>query len=323
LHIENVSALDPIFEVTPRRLKDALRRYPQVARRLTVSVGRDGDILDRVIGKTDVLFGWDFDRRDLPRRAPRLRWVAAHAAGVGHLMPLDWLPTGAVLTNSSGVHGERASEYLLMALLMLNNRVPEMAANQRRRRWEQTFNTAIAGKTLLIIGVGSIGGGAAKWAKRLGLRVLGVRRTGRGHPHVDRMYRPRDLPRLLPKADFILVAAPHTKATHRMLGAREIALIKKGAGLIAYSRAGLIDYDALRRRLAKREISAILDVFDREPLPASSPLWRTPNLIVTPHCSSDDAQAYTPRTLDLLMRNMERFMAGRPLLNRVSAKLGY
>lgn len=323
LHIENTGRLDPVFQVTPRRLKDALRRYPQVAKRLSVSLGQDGDIFDKVIGKTDVLFGWNFDRRDLQRRAPRLKWAAAHAAGVGHLMPLDWLPKGAVLTNSSGVHGDRATEYLLMTLLMLNNRVPEMTASQRQRRWRQVFNSGIAGKTLLIIGVGSIGGGVAKWAKRLGLTVLGIRRTGRGHRHVDHMYRPKDLRRLLPKADFIMMTTPHTKDTHRMLGAREIALIKKGAGLINYSRAKLVDYEALRKRLIWREISAVLDVFSPEPLPASSPLWHTPNLLITPHCSSDDTEAYTPRTLDLLMRNMARFMAGKPLMNRVSAKHGY
>ncbi|MGH6932024.1 MAG: NAD(P)-dependent oxidoreductase [Dongiaceae bacterium] len=323
LHIENTGRLDPVFQVTAKRLEDALKNYPQVARRLTVSLGQDGDIFDRVIGKTDVLFGWNFDRRDLKNRAPRLKWAAAHAAGVGHLMPLDWLPKGAVLTNSSGVHGDRATEYLLMALLMLNNRLPEMATSQRLRRWKQEFNSGIAGKTLLIIGVGSIGGGAAKWAKRLGLTVLGIRRTGRRQRYVDRMYRPRDLRRLLPRADFIMMTTPYTKDTHHMLGAREIALIKRGAGLINYSRAKLVDYEALRKRLVKREISAVLDVFSPEPLPSSSPLWHAPNLVITPHCSSDDTEAYTPRTLDLLMRNMARFMAGKKLMNRVSAKYGY
>jgi phosphoglycerate dehydrogenase-like enzyme len=288
-----------------------------------VSIGQDGDIYDEVIGKTDVLFGWSFDRRDLRTRAPRLKWAAAHAAGVGHLMPLDWLPEGAVLTNSSGVHGDRATEYLLMALLMLNNRVPEMVTSQRRRRWKQEFNSGISGKTLLIIGVGSIGGGVAKWAKRLGLTVLGIRRTGQRHRHVDRMYRPGDLRRLLPKADFIMMTTPHTKHTHRMLGAKEIALIKPGAGLINYSRAGLVDYDALRKRLMKGEINAVLDVFNPEPLPRSSPLWHTPNLVITPHCSSDDTEAYTPRTLDLLMRNMARFLAGKKLMNVVDPELGY
>ena len=90
-----------------------------------------------------------------------------------------------------------------------------------------------------------------------------------------------------------------------------------------YSRAGLVDYDALHARLEAGEMSAVLDVFDREPLPASSPRWHTPNLIITPRCSSDDRDQYTPRTLDLVFRNMKRFIEERPLMNRVSRKHQY
>jgi len=99
--------------------------------------------------------------------------------------------------------------------------------------------------------------------------------------------------------------------------------MKKGAGLINYSRANLVEYTALRRKLVEGALTAILDVFDPEPLPADSPLWDTPNLIVTPHCSSDDAERYTPDTLDLVFRNMARFIAGKPLQNRVRPELGY
>jgi phosphoglycerate dehydrogenase-like enzyme len=210
-----------------------------------------------------------------------------------------------------------------MALLMLNNEIPRNASNQRAARWEQLFTDKIGGKTLIIIGVGHIGGGAAKWAKRFGLKVIGVRRTGKNHPYVDKMYRPESLRKILPSADFVLVTAPHTKDTHHLMGAKEIALMKRGAGLINFSRANLVDYDALRLRLEADELSAILDVFDPEPLPASSPLWRTRNLIITPHTSSDDKSHYTPRTLNLVFQNMERFIQGKPLRNRVSAKFQY
>jgi phosphoglycerate dehydrogenase-like enzyme len=239
------------------------------------------------------------------------------------MMPLDWLPRGAVLTNSRGVHAQRATEYAFMAILLLNNRIPEMIANQQRARWQQVFNTGIEGKTLLIIGVGHIGKGVAAWAKRAGMQVLGIRRTGGPRRNVDEMHEPEDLHALLPRADFVLVSAPHTDASHHMLGARELAMLKAGAGLVNYSRANLIDYEALRGKLEAGEMSAVLDVFDPEPLPASSPLWRTPNLIITPHCSSDDRDEYTPRTLDLVFRNMQRFIEGRPLQNRVSRKHQY
>jgi phosphoglycerate dehydrogenase-like enzyme len=323
LHIENNKSLGPTFEVSKKRLKAALDRHPEVAKKIEVTVGLDGNIYKRAIKTADVLFGWNFDRHDLARQAPRLKWVHAHGAGINHLLPLDWLPEGAVLTNSRGVHGDRASEYAIMSLLALNNRLPEMFANQRKARWQQLYNTRIAGKTLLIVGVGSVGGSTAALAKQFGMHVMGIRRTGALHPSVDEMHRPRSLDRLLPKADFVLVTAPHTKDTHHMIGVRQLSLMKKGAGLVNYSRANLVDYAALRRRLIKRELSAVLDVFDPEPLPSSSPLWSTPNLILTPHSSSDDAERYTPATLDLLFRNMARFMIGQPLFNQVDPMLGY
>jgi glyoxylate/hydroxypyruvate reductase len=323
LHVENLRELGPVFEASPERVAAALRDHPAVAARLNVTIGYDGDIFERELRDTDVLFAWDFDRSNLAERAPRLKWVHAHGAGVNHLMPLTWLPKSAVLTNSRGVHAERASEYAIMAVLMLNNRLPEMMTNQRQSRWEQLFNSAVTGKTLLIVGVGHVGGSVAAWAKRFGMRVVGIRRTGRGHRSVDAMHRPEDLRQLLPEADFVLVAAPHTDATHHLIGAAEIALLKRGAGLVNYSRANLVDYEALRARLERGEISAVLDVFSPEPLPSSSPLWRTPNLVITPHSSSDDTERYTPRTLDLVMRNMERFLAGKALMNRVSPKLQY
>jgi glyoxylate/hydroxypyruvate reductase len=210
-----------------------------------------------------------------------------------------------------------------MAILMLNNRIPEMIANQQQARWREVFNTGVEDKSLLIVGVGHIGRGVAAWAKRAGMRVLGIRRTGKPRRHVDEMHRPGDLHALLPRADFVLVSAPHTDASHHMIGARELALLKPGAGLVNYSRANLVDYDALRVKLAAGEMSAVLDVFDPEPLPESSPLWHTPNVIITPHCSSDDRNEYTPRTLDLVLRNVQRFMEGRPLVNRVSRKHQY
>jgi glyoxylate/hydroxypyruvate reductase A len=323
LHVENSVDVNEVFDISPGRVREALARHPEIADWVRVSIGYGGDILERELATADAVFCWDFDRRDLRRRAPRLHWVHAHGAGVSHMMPLDWLPRGAVLTNSRGVHAQRATEYAFMAILMLNNRIPEMIANQQRARWHEVFNTGVEGKTLLIVGVGHIGSGVAAWAKRAGMRVLGIRRTGKPRRDVDEMRTPVERHAFLPRADFVLVSAPHTDASHHMIGAHELAMLKPGAGLVNYSRANLVDYDALRTKLEAGEMSAVLDVFDPEPLPVSSPLWSTPNLIITPHCSSDDRDAYTPRTLDLVFRNMKRFIEGRPLANRVSRKHQY
>ena len=171
--------------------------------------------------------------------------------------------------------------------------------------------------------MGSVGSGIAAWAKRFGMKVIGIRRTGKPRRHVDEMHKPAALRRLLPRADFVAVATPATVTSRQMLGAREIRLLRKGAGLLNYSRAALVDYEALRKRLERREISAVLDVFDPEPLPAGSRLWKTPNLIITPHCSSDDTERYTPKTLDLVFSQMQRFLAGKKLANAVDRRLEY
>lgn len=323
LHIENYGELGEVFEASRKRVREALKPYPELSPNLRITIGYDGDILESKLKTADALFCWDVAREALAERAPRLRWIHAHGAGVNHLMPLNWLPPGVVLTNSRGVHAQRALEYASMAILMLNNRVPEMVTHQRAQRWQQCFNSGLEGKTLLIIGVGHIGGDVARWAKQSGLKVLGIRRTGKPHRYVDKMHTPKQLGKLLPKVDFVLVSAPHTNETHHLLGREELNKLKPGAGVVNYSRANVIDYDALRERLNKGELSAVLDVFDPEPLPSSSPLWNTPNLIMTPHCSSDDTARYTTRTLDLVFRNMKRFIAGKSLLNRVDPKLQY
>jgi glyoxylate/hydroxypyruvate reductase A len=323
IHFDNDSSLGEVFEVTRARINASLRKFPGLAKRLKITLEDDGRRLDENLRTADVLFGWNFDRRNLAERAPRLRWIHAPGAGINHFLPFDWLPKNVEFTNNRGIHGARAHEYAIMAILMLNNRLPEMVTHQRAGRWQQCFNSGIEGKTLLVIGVGSVGSGLAAWAKRFGMKVIGVRRTGRPRPHVDEMRKPPALRKLLPRADFVAVTTPATASTKRMLGAKEIALLKNGAGLLNYSRAALVDYDALRKRLVRGEISAILDVFDPEPIPAGSPLWKTPNLIITPHCSSDDTERYTPKTLDLVFGQMRRFLAGKKLANVVDRRLEY
>lgn len=317
LHIANSSRLGAVFEVTQARLDEALARHPDVARKARITIGRDGEGFEEAMASADALFGWDFERAGLAELAPHLRWVHLQGAGVNHLLPFDWVPPGVTLTNCRGAHGKRASEYLIMAILALNNGLPAMVTNQRASRWQPVFNSAIGGKILLIFGVGHVGGDTAAAAKCFGMEVLGVRRTGTAHPDVDEMHRPESLHTLLPRADFILVTAPHTPSTDRVIGRREFELMKPGAGFVNYSRADLVDYVALREALEDGRISAVVDVFDEEPLPSSSPLWQTPNLIVTPHSSSNDPVHHARRSLDLLFDNLGRILEGRDLRNIV------
>ena len=323
LHIDNDRSLGEVFEISEERLAAAFARFPGLAERIDWTIGHDRERFEESVADADALVCWKIPLQGLAERAPRLRWIHVTGAGNEYFAPFDWLPARTTFTNNRGVHGARADEYAIMAVLMLNNRVPEMVANQRAGRWEQTFNTGIAGKTLLVVGVGNVGGGVAEWARRFGLRVIGVRRTAAPHPAVDEMHGPEAIPALIPRADFIIVTAPATARTRHLIGRAEIAAMRPGAGIVNYSRARLVDYEALAERLERREVSAILDVFEPEPLAADSPLWRTPSLIVTPHCSSDDADLYIPRTLDLVCANLRRFLAGEPLANRVDPALEY
>jgi phosphoglycerate dehydrogenase-like enzyme len=310
--------------MTPERYEAAAERHSDVANRVKSSIATDFEDFDALIREVDVLVGWRFPKEDLARRAPTLKWIHIWGAGVEHLLPLDWLPRGVALTNNSGVHAPKVGEYMLMAILMLNNHIPALVTSQHRAQWNEIFGTCVAGKTLGVIGVGQMGGAAAQRAKALGMRVLGVRRNARPHRYVDEMFGPDELDQVLPRADFVMVTIPLTAETENMIGRRELDLLEPHAGLINLGRAQVVDYEALVEKLHRGELSgAILDVFDPEPLPPDSPLWTTPNLIITPHVASDDWDAYMPRTLDLVFENIRRYFDGRPLKNKVRRHLQY
>ncbi len=323
LHIENSTPLGHIFEITESRLADAVARHQDIASTLKITVGKDGEGFEDNLGSTDILFAWNFNRENLATRAPNLKFIQIQGAGLNHLLPIDWVPDGITLTNSRGAHGRRASEYLLMGILAISNGLPAMMNNQSRCRWEQIHNSSIAGKTLLVFGVGHIGGDTAEAAKFFGLNVIGVRRSGESHPHVDEMFKPEDLHQILPSADFIIVTAPHTKSTEKLFGEKEFALMKDEAGFINYSRSSLADYEALCPHLESGRLSAVLDVFDQEPLPETSPLWSIPNLIITPHSASNDPVHHASRSLDILFENIKRYKAGKRLNNIVDPAQQY
>ena len=325
VHFENDPGLDSNFDVSQERIRQALKRNKEAARCIDLSFGHGEPGFEKRVADADVLFAWRFPHLQIGKIAPNLKWIHVHGAGVEHLRPFDrWLPEGLQLTNSRGVHGDRANEYFLMTLLMLNNFIPVMAYNARSCQWIQRFNTTIIGKTVLIVGVGNMGGGAAKYAKKVGLHIIGIRRTGKPHPHVDEMYTPDRLIKLLPRADFVFLATPLTSRTESLFGKREIAAMKPGAGLVNIGRAGVLDHDALSERLRSGHISgAVLDVTPQEPLLASSPLWKIPNLFITTHSSSDDAVHYTPKSLDLFLKNLVRYATRRKMQNLVDIELEY
>lgn len=322
VHVENDPSANPVFAVTPERFQAAAKRYPALARRLAMTYGdRPGaDALD--LREAEALITGHVPAHDLAARAPRLRWIQSTNAGVEDVLPV--LPPGVVLTNASGVHGPKGAEFALTALLMLNHAVPHFATRQRERRWDQRFTTTIEGKTVVVVGVGAFGAEVARLCRRFGLRVLGVRRDPRPLRGVEKMCSPDRLPELLPRADFLVVTLPLTARTRGLIGRRELDLLPRHAGVVNLGRGAVVDNAALAEKLGRGELAgAVLDVFDEEPLPPESPLWATPNLVITPHCAVDDGVRYVARCLEIFFDNVRRFLAGRPLRNRVDPKLGY
>ena len=324
VHIKNNRAGDLVFRTTPERLASAEKRHPDVASQVETLIDWDLDRFDESMQRAEVLMTWELPTTNLKKRAPYLRWIHIIGAGVEHLAPFGWLPRGVTLTNNAGIHIEKTAEYVGMALQMLNHRMPKLYTDQRQGCWDAVYSTPIAGKTLAVIGVGKMGGAGARRAKKMGLRVLGIRRSGRPARYVDQMYRPDQLNRVLAEADFVIINTPLTPATEGMIGKTQLQKMKPGAGLINLGRGPVIDHEALTASLNSGHLGgAILDVTDPEPLPADSPLWDVPNLIITPHISSDDDVSYAPLTLDLLFDNLRRYIAGKPLKNRVNPRLGY
>ncbi|MFZ2069550.1 MAG: D-2-hydroxyacid dehydrogenase [Xanthobacteraceae bacterium] len=327
VHFETLSDRPRVFHITDALVSEAKSRN-RVS--IPTSVGedlRDMSWLNKALGlvtHNDVLLNPKFPLRNLQQVAPKLRWIHVTGAGIEPLLPFDWLPQHVVFTNNSGVHAEKIRESAAMMLLMLNARVPAILSNQRKAIWRQIFTPAIRGKILLIVGVGEMGGAAALAARQLGLRVLGTRRSGAPHPSVDEMFHADDLDSALPLADFVLLSAPLTSETQTLMDRRRFGLMKPGAGFINIGRGGLADHAALADCLRVGSISgAVLDVYDPEPLPSTSPLWSVENLVMMPHVTSDDEDEYLPRSFDLAFENLRRLIAGKELRNVIDRKRGY
>ena len=324
VHIENTHVKAALFQITPEQWQAACARHPALAKRLEASIGWDGEILERTLAEAVIVIGVPEHRERLSERAPRLRWIHSTSAGVDLQLPLDWLPPRVAFTNNRGAHGVKAEQYMRMAYVLLNIRMPEIIANQHARRWEQLHSPNIAGKTALIVGLGDLGRAAARAARQLGLKVIGVSRTGAKIREADKIHSVTRLDALLPTADYVVMATPLTPETRHLLDGARLDLLKPGAGVINIARAAVVDYAALSAKLERSELAgAVLDVVEPEPLPAESPLWAVPNLIITPHVSCDDSERYNEITLDLWFGNLARFLKGKRLQSRVDPRHGY
>jgi phosphoglycerate dehydrogenase-like enzyme len=279
-----------------------------------------------------------------PDQVPALRWIQFHFAGI------DFVAENALLqrpnlmaTTLSGAASPQMAEYALTMLLALGHRLPEMAAHQSRSdwprdRWERFRPIELRGSTVGIVGYGSIGREIARLLRSFGATVLATKRDvmhpedtgytipGLGDPGGDlfhRLYPYQAVRSMMRESDFVIVVTPLSAETRGMIGAAELAAMKTTAYLISMARGGIVDQAALTAALQERRIAgAALDVFSEEPLPQNSPLWKMPNVIITPHIAGISAQ-YNQRAVDLFVENLKRYLTGAPLLNRFDLQRGY
>jgi phosphoglycerate dehydrogenase-like enzyme len=251
------------------------------------------------------------------RDAPRLRWLHTFSAGVDH----PWFQTlrarGVRLTTSSGAHAVPIAQTVLLYLLALSRGLPAWMDAQRRRAWEPHDVRELSGLVLGVVGLGPIGLEVARLGAAFGMRVVGARRTPRGDEPCETWPLAR-LDELCARADALVLALPLTDDTRHLLDARRLALLKPGAWLVNVGRGALVEESALVDALRDGRLGgAGLDVFEIEPLPAESPLWELPNVLITPH-SSGDTPGNLARASEIFVDNLGRYVRGEPLRNEVA-----
>ncbi len=332
-------ALSPILSARYRsRDLERIRAAAPGARLVMVSVEglADGPLDDVEV----MLRGWlsseAFDR--LLARAPRLTWVHSATSGVERALTPASRERGLIVTNARGVFSRPIAEYVLMMILAVSRRLPQLLELQRERTWQPLEGAELRDVTVGIVGYGSIGRAVAGLASSFGCRIIAVRRHSELEsasrptdvegpagiePLLDRVGGPETLPDLLAESDFIVLAAPLTPETENLIDAEALARIKPGAWLINVARGRLIDERALLRALRDGELGgAVLDTFRDEPLPPMSSFYDLPNVIVTPHTAWSSGRVLD-RSVELFCDNLRRFASGDGLLNIVDPDAGY
>ncbi len=313
IHIQNPDGDDP-FAITRAQWDAAALRHGTAG--LSVSFGAVPDDTDILIAPPGVL------ARMLPLALPQLKLIFLTASGPDRLMPFTWLPPGVALVNNRGVHGRKIGEYVAMALLMLANRMPDYAAQQRAQVWQPHFSPVLRGRHVTIVGTGDLGSGAARQARHFGMVVTGVNTSGQAHADFDRVV--TELDAVIPTSEFLVLACPLTEQTRNLLNAERIRLLPPGAGLVNVGRGALLDMAALCDRLDAGTLSgAVCDVFDPEPVASGDRIWTTRNLVVTPHVAADDPTSYNDDSLDIFFTNLAAWRAGVALPNLVDLARGY
>ena len=286
--------------------------------------------IDRHIADAEVFLGGRLAAAQFDR-ARRLRWIHVPWAGVNALLDVEAIRASNVLiTNASGIMADGVADQVMACILLFSRAMMPLLRAMERREWitqsvEATQRRMLLGATIGIIGLGAIGRATARRARVFGMRIIATRRSvGDGNdPDVDHLLPSSRLHDLLDRSDYVVIALPLTDDTRALFGRAEFRAMKSTAILVNIARGAIVREDELIEALRERRIGgAALDVFEREPLPAESPLWEMENVIVTPH-SSGGFDLFRQRSADLFIRNLERYTEGKPLLNVVDRVRGY
>ncbi len=287
--------------------------------------------VDEELKDAEIVVAWSI-RPEQIKTARKLRWIHSPAAAVHQLMCPELVNSEIILTNAREVHGPVVAEHVIALIFALAKKIPEAVRLQQRQIWgqEQLWLTRprpreVAGATLGLVGLGSIGREVARRAAALGMRVIAVREhPDREKPEgVDEVWPNTSLAKLLGISDYVVLAIPITSSTRGLMNAERIAMMKADACLINVGRGPLVDEQALTAALRANRIGgAALDVFEKEPLPPDSPLWGLENLLITPH-SAGMTEKLWERHYALIRENLRRYLAGEPLLAVVDKQKGY
>lgn len=259
-----------------------------------------------------------------PHAAPRLKAAFLKHAGVDSLVANNPLPPAVMLLNNSGAHARKAGEYAQMATLMLRAGIHKLMSQQRKHLWQPHFTSTLAGTRITILGVGGLGSAAAKSLRPHGVQLTGIRNSPEPHSDFDETLPVGELDSVLPRTDILILTAPLTPSTRKIIGARQFKLLPIHAGIINIARGELIDEPALIKALEDGQIAgAILDVTTTEPLPKGDALWDAPNLVITPHVAATDITTYAAETLRILLDNLDDIACGRKPRNLVDLQRGY
>ena len=310
--------------ITKEVFEKGLNQYPEIRNKIEYLVDWDDNNYISSIKEADILLGWQFPTKNLREIAPNLKWIHVSSAGVNHLSPFGWMKEDLVLTNSSGVHAKKAGEFGLMSILMLQNQMTRIFTNQKNKKFVTLLSKPIKGFKVVVVGTGSLGGSMIKHISKLGAEVIGVNRKGKKVEGCSEVITFDKIDEVLPVADFLYLAVPETEETKGLINKTRLDSLKPTCGIVNIGRQSVLDYEVLRVKLKKNEIAgAILDVFSQEPIPNNSKLWDTPNLIITPHISSDSKGNYIEMVLKIFFKNLKLFIDNKNLINQIDRKLGY